>query len=460
MKTLQLSRLAQLLDGTLHGADAVCTGVSTDSRRLNQGDLFVALHGPNFDGHAFVATAVRKGASGALVERTTEVILSQVQVADTRLALGRLGASVRDGFSGPLIAVTGSNGKTTVKEMIAAILRASGASVLATRGNLNNDIGLPLVLLELRPEHAFAVIEMGANHPGEIAYLAGLTRPSVALITNAGPAHLEGFGDIDGVARAKGEIFQGLEAQGIAVINQDDAYAGFWRRLNAGRRVVDFSLKQPAQVTGEIVNAQQNRFRLHVAGESREIALPLAGQHNICNALAAAAATYAAGIELDQISQGLQSVAAVKGRLRRLPGPHNSVIVDDTYNANPASLGAALAALNGNGNANVNWLVLGDMAELGPHTEILHEQAGTQTRAAGFQRMFTFGKHSRLAAAAFGPDSEHFADVQMLVEALSRALAASEVAPTILIKGSRSMAMERIVQALALQQPDCEGQGG
>ena len=458
METLQLSRIARLLNGKLRGADTVCTGVSTDSRRLNPGDLFIALRGPNFDGHAFIATVLERGARGALVERTAEVALSQVQVADTRLALGRLGASVRASFSAPLIAVTGSNGKTTVKEMIAAILRASGAPFLATRGNLNNDIGLPLMLLELRPEHAFAVIEMGANHPGEIAYLTSLARPSVALITNAGPAHLEGFGDLDGVAHAKGEIFQGLGAKGVAVINGDDAYADHWRRLNADRQVVDFGLEQPAQVTGEMLDAQYNRFRLRLAGKSREIALPLPGRHNVCNALAAAAAAYAAGIDLDQISQGLQSVTIVKGRLRRLPGPHDSVIIDDTYNANPASLGAALAALTGN--AGVNWLVLGDMAELGAKAGFLHEQAGIQTRAAGFRRLFTLGEHSQRAAAAFGPNGVHFADVQMLVEVLNRELAASDVAPTVLIKGSRSMAMERIVQALAVQQPGCNAEEG
>ena len=460
METFQLSRIARLLNGKLCGTDTICAGVSTDSRRLNPGDLFIALRGPNFDGHAFIPMAVERGAGGALVELTAEAGLSQVQVADTRLALGRLGASVRDSFCGPLIAVTGSNGKTTVKEMIAAILRVSGAPVLATRGNLNNDIGLPLMLLELSPAHTFAVIEMGANHPGEIAYLTDLTRPSVALITNAGPAHLEGFGDLDGVARAKGEIYQGLGVKGIAVINRDDAYADYWLRLNvnAGRQVVEFALERSAQVTGEILNARHNLFRLNIAGQSREIELPLTGRHNVCNALAAAAATYAAGIDLDQISQGLQSVAAVKGRLRRLPGSHNSVIIDDTYNANPASLSAALAALAES--AGVNWLVLGDMAELGPTTEALHEQAGIQTRAAGFRRMFTLGKHSRRAGVAFGPNSEHFADVQLLVEALSRALAASDVAPTILIKGSRSMAMERIVQALAIQQSGGEGQEG
>ena len=458
MESLQLSQIASLLDGKLHGADAFCNGVSTDSRHLKPGDLFIALRGPNFDGHAFIPMAVTRGARGALVERIVEAGLSQVQVADTRLALGQLGASMRDNFSGPLIAVTGSNGKTTVKEMIAAILRASGLPVLATRGNLNNDIGLPLMLLELCPEHAFAVIEMGANHAGEIAYLTRLAQPSIALITNAGPAHLEGFGDLDGVARAKGEIFQGLGTTGVAVINRDDEYADYWRQLNAGRQVIEFGLTHSAQVTGEVLDAQNNRFRLHLAGESQDIDLPLAGQHNVCNALAAAATASAAGISLDQIAQGLQSVAGVNGRLRRVPGPRGSVIIDDTYNANPASLSAALAAFTGS--AGVRWLVLGDMAELGPQTEILHERAGIQTREAGFRRLFTLGKHSRRAAAAFGPNSEHFADVQSLVEALSQALTTSDVAPTILIKGSRSMAMERVVQALALQQPGCKVQEG
>ena len=300
---LRLYEAAGLLDGEATGADVAFTAVSTDSRQLSAGALFVALTGPNFDGHDFIAVARERGAVAALVSRPVADPLPQLRVADTRLALGQLAAAWRSRFTGPLIALTGSNGKTTLKEMIAAILRVRGPT-LATEGNLNNDIGVPLTLLRLNGEHACAVIEMGANHPGEIAYLTDLARPDVAIINNAGPCHLEGFGDLAGVARAKGEIFQGLRPNGVAVINRDDEYADYWVGLNPGRRIVDCGLDRPAAVRGEILDSASNRFRLSVDGGEIAIQLPLPGRHNVRNALAAAAAALAVGATLDQSSPG------------------------------------------------------------------------------------------------------------------------------------------------------------
>ncbi|HRE54152.1 MAG TPA: UDP-N-acetylmuramoyl-tripeptide--D-alanyl-D-alanine ligase, partial [Candidatus Competibacter sp.] len=297
---LRLRDAARLLRGELSGEDAGFTEVSTDSRRLPAGALFVALVGPNFDGHDFVAAARERGACAALVSRRLADPLPRLQVADTLLALGQLGAAWRERFTGPLIALTGSNGKTTLKEMIASILRLRGPT-LATEGNLNNDIGVPLTLLRLNREHAYAVIEMGANHLCEISYLTGLVQPDVAIVNNAGPCHLEGFGDVAGVARGKGEIFQGLGPEGVAIINRDDAFAGYWAGLNPDRRIVDFGLDQPAQVSGRLLDPAANRFRLRVEGQEIEIRLPLPGRHNVLNSLAAAAATTAVGASLEEI---------------------------------------------------------------------------------------------------------------------------------------------------------------
>jgi len=444
MIELTLSELAPLLDGDRRGPDVRITSVGIDSRQLEPGALFVALTGARHDGHEFIAQARQQGAAAALVDRPVAVELPQVQVADTRRALGRLGAAWRRRFTRPLIALTGSNGKTTVKEMIAAILRGRGR-VLATVGNRNNDLGAPLTLLTLGAED-YAVIELGANHAGEIAYLTDLARPDVALINNAGPAHLEGFGDLAGVARAKGEIYGGLGPEGVAIVNRDDAYADYWSGLVDGRRVIDFGLEQPAQVRGQRLDGGNNRFRLSAAGQSVEIELPLAGEHNVRNALAAAAATLAVGAGLEEIQRGLASLRPITGRLQRLAGPAGVTLIHDAYNANPASLAAALHTLGAD--TGEHWLVLGDMAELGPDAAELHEQAGRQARQAGFRRCYGLGEHSRRAVQSFGPSGVHCDSAEALVATLRQALAATAVKPTLLIKGSRSMRLERIVQAL------------
>ena len=444
---LSLREAARLLEAEVSpGVDGVFATVGTDSRRLPADALFVALSGPNFDGHEFIAAARQQGARAALVSRWVTDPLPQLRVADTRLTLGRLAASWRTRFTGPLIALTGSNGKTTLKEMLAAILRRRG-STLATEGNLNNDIGVPLTLLRLNAEHGYAVIEMGANHHGEIAYLTGLARPDVAIVNNAGPCHLEGFGDVAGVARAKGEIFQGLSATGVAIVNRDDPHADDWIGLNPGRRIVDFGLDRPAAVSARILDAATNRFRLIVPTGETEIRLPLPGRHNVRNALAAAAGALAAGATLDDIRQGLESLHDVGGRLQRLRGRHGGMVIHDAYNANPASLAAALHTVGARPGR--KWLVLGDMRELGPVASELHAQSGQEARTTGFERLYALGEHSRAAAAAFGEGGQHFTDLEALMDALSRDLKRSAESPTILIKGSRGMRMERVVAVLA-----------
>ena len=443
--SMRLQEAARLLKGELSGADAAFGEVSTDSRRLPAGALFVALVGPRFDGHDFIAAARERGACAALVSR--RVVgdpLPQLRVADTLLALGQLGSAWRERFAGPVIALTGSNGKTTVKEMVASILRTRGPT-LATEGNLNNDIGVPLTLLRLGREHAYAVVEMGANHPCEIAYLTGLVQPDVAIVNNAGPCHLEGFGDVAGVARGKGEIFQGLGADGVAVINRDDPYADYWVGLNKERRTVEFGLNQHATVGGRVLDATANRFRLRVGAEDIEIRLPLPGRHNILNALAAAAAATAVGANLEEVRRGLENLRGVGGRLQRLRGRHGGAVIHDAYNANPASLAAALGAIGGESGR--KWLVLGDMWELGPAADDLHAQSGKDTRAAGFERLYGLGEHSRAAVTAF-VGGRHFVEVEALIAALAADLKSGGEAPVILVKGSRGMRMERVVTAL------------
>ena len=445
LSPLRLCEAARLLDGEATGTDVVFTAVSTDSRQLSAGALFVALIGPNFDGHDFVGAARKRGAGAALVSHPVADPLPQLRVTDTRLALGRLAAAWRSRFTGPLIALTGSNGKTTLKEMIAAILRGRGPT-LATEGNLNNDIGVPLTLLRLNGEHAYAVIEMGANHPGEIAYLTELARPDVAIINNAGPCHLEGFGDVAGVARAKGEIFQGLGSDGVAIINRDEEYADYWAGLNPGRRIVDCGLDRPAMVRGEMLDSATNHFRLIVAGDGIDVRLPLPGRHNIRNALMAAAAALAVGATLEDIRRGLESLRSVGGRLQRLPGRHGGAVIHDAYNANPASLAAALEAVGAGPGR--KWLVLGDMRELGPAADALHARSGHEAKGAGFERLYALGEHSRAAVTAFGTGGLHFDAVDALVADLNRDLHQAGEPTVVLVKGSRGMRMERVVAAL------------
>jgi len=440
---LTLAPLAERIGASYHGEDLPFHGVSTDSRQARPGELFVALRGPRFDGHAFVAQAAEAGCSALMLEHRVNVALPWMEVEETRRGLGRLGAAWREQFSLPLVAVTGSNGKTTVKEMLAAILLRRGP-VLATRGNLNNEIGVPLTLLRLTPEHHAAVVEMGANHPGEIAWLTELSRPTVALITNAAAAHLEGFGSLEGVARAKGEIYAGLGETGIAVINADDPFAPLWRDLNRNRETVTFGLEREADVTGRWEGTiSGSRLALETWRGAAELELPLAGRHNVMNALAATAAALAAGVELDAVRAGLESMSPVSGRLQRKRTAEGVTLIDDSYNANPASLGAALKVLAMA--EGTRCLVMGDMGELGDEAVWLHQRIGEMARAEGIERLYAVGELSRAAVHSFGKGGRHFSDRQALIETLG-----DELTPemTLLIKGSRSMHMEEVVDAL------------
>ena len=443
-----LSQVAQAVEGRLTGPDVAVDGVSTDTRAIAPGQLFIALTGANFDAHDFLAPALAAGAAALVVSDPAKLPpgASAVVVDDTRLALGRLAAAWRAQFSLPVIAVTGSNGKTTTKEMIAAILKAAfGAAVLSTRGNLNNDIGLPLTLLGLRPSHRAAVIEMGMNHPGEIAYLAPIGAPTVALITNAQRAHLEGMGDLDEVAREKGAIFSGLPADGVAVINADDAYADYWRGLAGTRPVCSFAIDRPADVSGSV---RQHGLELAIelrspAGEAA-ITLRIPGRHNARNAVAAAAACLAAGVPLAAVVSGLQAFAGVKGRLQRRAGKQGADILDDTYNANPDSVRAGIDVLAST--IGRKLLVLGDMGEIGEASGQYHDEIGGYAKSQGIDRLFALGDQAQLAVRNFGEGARHFCHVDKLIAAVDKELGPET---TVLVKGSRFMKMERVADALA-----------
>lgn len=440
---MSLSLLADKLQATHHGRDAVFTGVSTDTRTLARGDLFVALTGPHFDGHGFLSEAIAAGAAGALLGRAFDTPLPYVETPDTRRALGALAAFWRSQFKMPLVAVTGSNGKTTVKEMLAAILARRGKGCV-TRGNLNNDIGVPLTLLRLRADDAYAVIEMGMNHRGEIDYLTRLACPTVALITNAGEAHLAGLGSVEAIARAKGEIFAGLAADGTAVINADDANSELWKSLAAPRRVVTFGLDRKADVSAEVAfDGGGCALRLKTPAGDLDARLPLLGKHNALNALGATAAALAAGATLPEVRAGLALLKAVSGRLEVKPGINGVRVIDDTYNANPASLAAGLQVLRSFPGERV--LVLGDMAELGPSATDIHRRAGELARDLGIQRLFALGELSRHAVESFGRGARHFDNAEALVDAL---LDCPHGDMTLLVKGSRVMRMERVVAGI------------
>lgn len=448
---LELQDAAMMAEAKLLGAGPGFRGVSTDSRRVTPGSLFVALRGERFDGHDHVVAAFAGGAVAALVERELPGAGPLLVVDDTVRGLGRLAAAWRARHDLPLVGITGSMGKTTVKEMTAAILGRHGP-VLATRGNLNNHIGMPLTLLELGPAHHAAVIEMGANHAGEIAYLAGLARPSVGVVTNAGPVHLEGFGTVAGVARAKGEMFSALGAGGTAVINADDPHAGVWHELAADRRTLTFGIEADADVTTdpEAIVAKNGaqpgqRFPLVTPLGSVAVALPFAGRHNVANALAAAAAALVAGADLDAVRDGLGVTPTVPGRLQGVAGPAGSLIIDDTYNANPTAFAAAIELLASRSGR--RWMAVGDMGELGDDAARWHAWVGEQARARGIDRLLAVGELAVRAAEAFGENGEIYADQQALVGALRGDLDADV---TLLVKGSRAAHMERVVEALTV----------
>ncbi len=450
-RTLQAAArvLGAEIIGLAEGADRPYSVVSSDSRTLGPGALFVALRGERFDGAEFVAAAAARGAVGAIVDRAMLCALPQIVVADALRALQQLAQGWRADHSMPIVAVGGSNGKTTTKEMTAAILSRLGPC-LATHGNLNNHIGVPLTLMRLEPSHRSAVIEMGANRIGDVAELVTLARPTVGLITNAGAEHLEGFGDLDGVARGEGEMVAGLDRSATAIINADDAYAGYWRGVATAGRIVTFAVHATADFSA--INAVQaiergefaTRFTLKCPLGERAIMLKAGGAHNIANALGAASAASAAGASLDDIAAGLADFRAVSGRLQLKAGLRDSWIIDDSYNANPSSVRAGLEVLRSL--SGVTWLVLADMAELGEHTSDSHAHMGRYARDCGVKRLFALGPQSSRAVETFGSGGEWFADVDSLIRRLQ-----SELSPgvTLLIKGSRVNRLERVVQALA-----------
>ncbi len=443
MISLSLSETASVLEAELEGEDLRYEGLSSDSRNILPGSLFVAIEGECFDGHDFVDAAAKKGALAALISKPQRFSLPTLRVADTIAALGKLAGHWRGHFKAPLIAITGSNGKTTVKEMLAAILRRSH-KVLATRGNLNNEIGAPLTLVELDQSHEQIIVELGANHPGEIARLTQMSMPSVGVITVCAPAHLEGFGSVEGVARAKGELFAEMPADACAVINADDAFAPLWAEMAGARRKVRFGLDHDADVSGEWRSAGAGgALSIQSPVGSFEVCIAFPGKHNGANALGAAAAAIAVGASADDVRLGLEAAQPISGRLQLKRGAGGATIIDDTYNANPHSLQAGLEVLaSQNGR---RWLVLGDMAELGGGAASYHQDAGQLARKLGVTRLFAVGDLSRLAAERFGKGALHFNSQDALIEALRTELTGDA---TVLVKGSRSMGMERVVNAL------------
>lgn len=443
MIRMRLSQVATELTARLIGSDRFFQGCEVDSRRLQPGALFVAIRGQNQDGHAFVTDAEQRGAAALMVACGKGSRLPTVCVEDTRFALGELARVWRGGLQLPLVAVTGSNGKTTVKELLASIFRTAGPT-LATAGNRNNDIGVPLTLFGLGEQHQFACIEMGANRPGEIARLTEIAQPTVGVITQCGVAHLEGFRTLEGVARAKGELFAELHPDATAVINTDDRFAPLLVQLTGDRRRVCFGLTGDADLTASWRPVPEGSIiDLKTPGGRIEVRLRLAGRHNVQNALAAASAALAVGLPLAVVRRGLEAVRLVSGRLERKSGIRGAAIIDDTYNANPGSLDAALEVLAGSSGR--RWLVLGDMGELGLDAPAFHESAGELAKRRGVERLYAVGPLGKIAAEAFGIGGIHCDSRATLIELL-RAEVSEGI--TVLVKGSRTMHMEEVVSAL------------
>ncbi len=451
MITLTLAEIAQAVDGQLIGADLSIEGVSIDTRKVMVGDLYIAIVGEQFDGHDFIEQAKDCGAVAILTAHHVATPLAQIMVTDTRLALAKLAGLVRDKVQPKVCGITGSNGKTTVKEMLATIL-AVQYQVLFTQGNLNNDIGVPLTLLGLEERHQYAVIEMGANHIREIAYTSQYAQPDVAVITNVGAAHIEGFGSLDGVATAKAEIIQSLAKDGVAILNVDDAYFAKWQAIAEPRKVITFGVSPDADVRAENISSVEveqhfnTQFDLLVAQNRVPITLTLAGEHNVKNALAASAAAIALGVSLEQIQQGLQQVKTVQGRLQLGIALTGGRIINDTYNANPSSLAAALQVLKDC--SGELWCALGDFGELGADSEQIHHDMGVAIKQAGVTRLFAIGVMAKHSVQAFGKGAEHFATHKNLISALQQSMTTETV---LLVKGSRAQKMERVVNALLLK---------
>ena len=441
---MRLSAIAMWTHGRLLGDDAAVGGVAIDTRKLKAGDLFAAFKGERVDGHDYLAQAAAAGASGALVSRKLDSPLPQVLVDDVEAALGDLASAVRAQRHARVIGITGSNGKTTVKTLVASILSLHGRTHVSV-GSFNNEIGLPLTLLAMPEDAEYAVLEMGAGKPGDIAYLAAIARPEIGLVNIIAPAHLERMGSVEGVAETKGALYQALPADGVAIINADDAFAGFFAGLAGTRRVLRFGLEHKADVGADIVEqrADGSRFVLSTPEGDAEVNLALPGRHNVANALAAASIALALDVPLATIVAGLEQARAVAGRLRRVTLPGGITLIDDSYNANPSSMAAAIATLAlADGE---RWLALGDMAELGADARALHAGVGAKARERGIERLFAVGPLGAATVEAFGTGGEHYADKAALIAALKAGLHGGV---TCLVKGSHSAGMDEVVRAL------------
>ena len=443
MHGLSLEEIKVICGGVMSGTNCFPNNVSIDSRTMQKGELFVALKGSNFDGHDYVADCAARGCCAAIVSRPCAVALPMVLVPDTLSALGKLAAAWRERFVLKVLALTGSNGKTTTKEMLASILRVLG-NVLTNHGNFNNHIGVPLTLLGLREKHRFAVIEMGASRRGDIRELCALAKPDASLVTNAAPAHLLEFGTLEGVAAGKGEIFESLPDNGIGAINRDDRFCSFWQQLLGKRRQITFSMKQEAEVRADTTAFRESgNFYLTIGKEKRAVHLQLKGDHNVQNALAASALGHAAGADIDAIVQGLEATAPLPGRLFFLPGPRGMRLIDDCYNANPGSLLAGLQVLSEC--EGERWLALADMVELGDAAVYWHEQCGHEAKRHQVKRLFACGSHAQKAAVSFGQGGECFSSFADMSKAM-KVLAHPGV--TLLVKGSRSSHAEKLIAEL------------
>ena len=451
----RLSSVMAAMNARLIGSDGDFVGVMTDSRQLQMDRLFICLSGERHDAHAFADQAVANGAAALMVERQLDVKVPQLLVKDCRKALGDLARWWRQQWAGKVIGITGSNGKTTTKQLMAAMLaeHLGGADqLLATRGNFNNEIGLPLTLLELESE-AIAVIEMGANRPGDIAYLSRIAEPDFGLITNIGPAHLEGFGTVEGVARAKGELYAALPEAGVAAVNSETGYSDIFAAQLNDRRAISFALNVNADITASDIQVgfAGCRFSLKTPDGEALVSLPLPGKHNVANALAAAAVGHGLGMSAESIAKGLGGVEAPEGRLRPVAGPLGSTLLDDSYNANPESLRAGIEFVAEA--ADVAWLAIGDMSELGAHAEQEHREIGDFAEQAGIKRLYAIGPLSVQAVRRFGKGGQHFATREQLADALQQDLAEAGKARAaesiaVLIKGSRSAGMDQVVKLL------------
>jgi UDP-N-acetylmuramoyl-tripeptide--D-alanyl-D-alanine ligase len=452
MINLSLSDIAHQVNGTLSGDDLVISGVSTDTRAIAQNDVFIALVGPNFNGHIFANEARQKGAIAIIASEPVAAHMPVILVEDTKIALGLIGAYVKQQVNPKTVAITGSSGKTTVKEMTTAILEQHG-KVLSTAGNFNNDIGVPLTLLRLEPEHEFAVIEMGANHLGEIAYTTNLVKPDVATIVNAAASHLEGFGSLFGVARAKSEIFKGLGKTGVALLNYDSQFYDFWHGKLSNEFIYSFSLEAKpggkSDYTASQVDLAFNgcaHFIMHTPIGEMNVGLTIPGMHNVSNALLAAALAINVGASLENVRDGLATMKNVRGRLDVKQLSEQVRVLDDSYNANVASVTAAIKLLASYQGRRI--LVLGDMAELGDKARHYHEEVGELAQREGIDMLYTLGVLSQSASSVYGDHGQHFSEIEPLLTALYGELQHIDEDITILVKGSRSARMERVVTAL------------